>query len=192
MMREIRVTIYEAHELSEEAFDHAYNEWLEHYHYVWGEENRQTLKAFERIFPVKVVYYEYDAYNYSYVFEFTENAIANLTGIRLLRYLYNNYWHDITEGKYYSRRGKSRRSKVIVSFDCPLTGYYLDNVILGPVMDFLRNPREGITFKQLMNECLDAWGQGCVEDVRYCTSQEAFIEECEANGWEFFEDGRRV
>ena len=67
----------------------------------------------------------------------------------------------------------------------------MDNEILDPIYKFLDKPDENCDFKQLMSRCLNAWIEACDNDYQYCTSMEYFIEESQANDWEYTEDGRQ-
>jgi len=199
-MREVTMKVYSVEELSERALERAYYDWCSNSDYPWGEENKKTLLEFERIFPVKVTDWEYGG-GYKYVkFHMTcENEVAELEGFRLAKYIWNNYKNYIYEGKYYSKGkyvdGKyqyvSRRSKINLEKSCPLTGYYLDYDILKPIWGFLDSPRPNITFRDLMEECLEKWVKACEDDYNDYYSIDNFIEIAKVNEWEFYEDGSR-
>lgn len=65
-MRTETIGLYKFDELSDEAKEVAVNWWLkcEASDYVWDRNNRETLKQFEEIFPVKVTNWEYGYHNY--------------------------------------------------------------------------------------------------------------------------------
>lgn len=65
------------------------------------------------------------------------------------------------------------------------TGFYLDDVILGPA----KQPTEGKVFGNVIEECLEAFFSACCEDVKYTQSQEYFAEFAENNEFEFYENG---
>nr|UVY08617.1 MAG: hypothetical protein [Bacteriophage sp.] len=65
------------------------------------------------------------------------------------------------------------------------TGFYLDDVILGPA----KQPTEGKVFGDVIEECLTAFFSACCEDVKYTQSQEYFAEFAENNEFEFYENG---
>jgi hypothetical protein len=46
------------------------------------------------------------------------------------------------------------------------TGFYLDDVILGPA----KQPTEGKVFGDVIEECLEAFFSACCEDVKYTQS----------------------
>lgn len=205
-MRSIQVNVYNINELSEKAKQKAYLSWCSTIDYPWSNENENTLYAFENIFPIKVTHWEYDEARGYIKFRFTDDdTIANLSGIRLMKYLYNNYFNHLYKGRYYSLWRKkenstghkcppkliSRYSKIILDNCCPLTGYCVDDAILEPIYEFLKRPYD-ITFEGLMKKCLDSWITACVEDYAYCYSMEYFIEEALVNDYEYFKDGSRA
>lgn len=65
------------------------------------------------------------------------------------------------------------------------TGFYLDDVILGPA----KQPTEGKVFGNVIEECLEAFFSACCEDVKYTQSQEYFADFAENNEFEFYENG---
>lgn len=65
------------------------------------------------------------------------------------------------------------------------TGFYLDDVILGPA----KQPTEGKFFGNVIEECLEAFFSACCEDVKYTQSQEYFADFAENNEFEFYENG---
>ena len=128
--------VYQFHELTKEAQVKAHSHWVEHFDYTWSEENRNTLQAFERVFKIKVEKWSYDSctYNYCFTSHYSEEE-DNLKGIRLLKYLINNHWNDLYISKTYWGKNykKKRKSRVFVTNDCVLTGYYIDYDILKPI-----------------------------------------------------------
>lgn len=65
------------------------------------------------------------------------------------------------------------------------TGFYLDDVILGPA----KQPTEGKVFGNVIDECLEAFFSACCQDVEYTQSQEYFADFAENNELEFYENG---
>ena len=190
----VRYYIYSIDELSIKAREKAYAKWLEDYDYPWGKENRDTLKAFEKLFPIKVLNWEYGMHENYITFEVIDDDIKNLSGVRLLKYLYNNYFSLLVKSKVYhhpKNPTKQRISKVFYYVDRNLTGYYLDYDILDPLYEFMKNP-VNITFEALMSRCLNSWVQACGLDYEYCISFKEFIEVSNANNWMYFEDGTKA
>ena len=156
--------VYKVDELSFTAKENAYNRWLAGYEYPWQSENMATLKAFEGI----------------------------LCGVRLLKFIVNNYWHSLFKPKTYWHGkdfNKQRRSRISVTEDCVLTGYCADMDILKPIYDFLKAPDKHTNLHDLMDECIGSFFRFCSRDVEDCTDEEAFEHDCEANGYEFLSNG---
>jgi hypothetical protein len=214
-MREQKVKVFKINELSEEAKQAAYQKWYDRDHYYfWSDENAQSLKEFEKIFPVKISNWNYDRYSYDYHLEMTteRDEINNISGWRLAKYIWNNYRNDIFKPKYLKslsekdkliehRRVKSKfyentkvwgntyYSGLNKDTSCVLTGYYMDNEILDPVYKFLEKPDE-TTFEDLMRDCAESFFKACVTDHAWSLSMEYFVDEAENNDWEYTEDGR--
>ncbi|MDD7291720.1 MAG: hypothetical protein PUG86_07940 [Veillonella caviae] len=183
--------VYNFHELTREAQAKAHSHWAEHYDYAWDRENRATLQAFERIFNIKAERWSYDSCTYTYRFtSYYSGEEDNLKGARLLKYLVNNYWNDLYIPKTYWSRNykKKRKSRVFVTNDCVLTGYYMDDEILQPIYDFLKSP-DNTTLYELMDKCLNGFFRACRDDMEHQLSEEAFAESCEYNEFEFLSDG---
>jgi hypothetical protein len=214
-MKKVEINVLTYDELSDEAKERAYNNWLKHHDYAWQDSNTATLKAFCDMFPVKCNDFEYGSGGRDYVsWKFTDDDhIAELSGIRLMAYLWNNFSHKLYKGKYYSldvnkqinhkrvvskllSNGKwfnAYYSAITLNNSCVLTGYCVDDDILKPIYNFLDHPIEPCfkdhTFYDLMDACFNAWLKVCIEDYEYSCSQECFAEDCESNEYEFTEDG---
>ena len=142
------------------AKENAYNRWLAGYEYPWQSENMATLKAFEGIFNIRVCDWRYDGCTCYY--RFTSNYSEEeegLCGVRLLKFIVNNYWHSLFKPKTYWH-GK----------------------------DFNKHDKH-TNLHDLMDECIGSFFRFCSRDVEDCTDEEAFEHDCEANGYEFLSDG---
>ena len=94
--------VYKVDELSFTAKENAYNRWLAGYEYPWQSENMATLKAFEGIFNIRVYDWRYDGCTCYY--RFTSNYSEEeeeLCGVRLLKFIVNNYWYSLFKPKTY-------------------------------------------------------------------------------------------
>jgi hypothetical protein len=199
-MRTQQISIYKFSELPEDAQQRAIDDWRQRDEPAWDSENRESLKAFESLFPISSTDWEYGYHNYiNYKLDYVyDDEIFDLTGIRLLKYLVNNYWDSIYKGKYYSTHGnwvdgnykyKFRHSNCQYESCCPFTGYFMDDILLDPIHEFIKNPNEYTTFEQLLYECLQAWVYACRDDWEYQQSDEYIKEIIEVNGYEFTENG---
>lgn len=165
--------VYNLHELTKEAQAKAHSHWAEHFDYGWADENEKTLQAFEQTFNIKVDRWSYDSCTYWYRFtsHYSEEE-DNLKGTRLLKYLVNNYWNDLYIPKtIWGHNYKTKRkSRVFVTNDCVLTGYYMDYEILQPIYDFLK-VSDNTTLYELMNKCLNGFFKACRDDMEYQLSE---------------------
>lgn len=201
---------YSIDELSNEAKESAYEKWSNTDRYYWaGDEAEATLKEFCRLFDITLNRWEYNAYSHSYRFSIQNNTLCDnekeLSGIRLATYVWNNYAEYISKGKYYSLwskteknerfptmgKLKSRHSKIMMEMDnCPLTGVCYDYYILQPIIDCLTYKKTFSNYEELIDECLHNFFSACVKECEYHESMEYFIEEAQANGYEYDERGK--
>lgn len=214
-MKTKTINVYTFDELSEEAkqkaIDNYRNSGMD---YFWGNDNEKTLNEFAGIFPITINNWQYGGCRGDINFHMTcDDEIIELKGIRLLKYLYNNYEHWLFKGKYYQSfccekekdikhhprlkneqlsNGKyfqSYYSKLQKDTCCVLTGYCIDDDILNPIYEFLKKPTDNINFEDLMQDCLDSWIKACSDDYEYQQSDEAISEHLEANEYEYDETG---
>lgn len=230
-MRETTVNVYSFDELSDEAKERAHENWLANgYEYFWSGEARDTIKAFEREFGVKIRDWQYDAWGHRYSLDTSaiDDDVLNLSGKRARSWFWNNhgdvlltprahYWTHDRDGKLVQAVAADSRKYVSKVFQdrvydgtCPLTGYCLDNDALDPIAHFCfgttwdekskkrvqstcRTIREDgyNTVESILDEAVDSMFTALERDCAYSESMEAFAETCEANGWEFTEDGER-
>lgn len=120
------VTIYSYSELSEEAKTTAYKAWEPDY--AFEADNRRTLDAFCDAFGIEVTEYLYNAYCYEYRW----TGDKEIKGPELEEYVRHR----------------------LALFEP--TGFYLDDVILGPA----KQPTEGKVFGDVIEECLTAFFLG--------------------------------
>lgn len=189
-MRTITEKIYTLSELSDKARERAYRKWLDNYDYPFAYDNRSVLRDFSDIFNLRVDHWEYDTSTYNYRFS-TDNSgeVDELKGERLYKYIMNNFWSKLYLPKiFYKSYEKRRKSKVFFDNECVLTGYYLDDIILKPIYDFLEKPTDK-TYYDLMDDCLDGFFKACRDDYETCCSEENFADESEANEWEYRQNG---
>ena len=162
---------------------------------VWQTENENSLKGFENIFPIKSTNWEYGYQNFiNYKLDTIDyDEVWEFTGIRLLKWLVNNYWNDLFKPKYIGNLESKKGfhpvySKCTFDNSCVLTGYCLDNDILDPIYNFIKKPDES-TLEDLLYDCLQSWVFACRNDYEYQQSDEYITEEILANEYEFTADG---
>lgn len=200
MSRTAKIEVYTIDELSDSAKEKAHEQYCNS-DYDYSGDNEETLKKFEEMLPIKIKEWEYDTYDGRFRFTFEDQfgaSIKYLHGPRLMAYLYNNCFEHLFPGKIYWGNGKDasgntkrRRSRILRTVnECPLTGYYMDNVILEPIYKFL-NEMEDINFHDLISRCLSNWIDACVDDCKDFYSMERFVEISSDNGWEYYENGKQ-
>lgn len=188
-MRTITITkdVYTVDELSSHAFANAYSNYLSRIDYTWSSDWKNTLDAFCSRFCVKLTDYEISTYyKYSFSFEtYTGSNVAQCHGIRLNKFLNNNdrYWYSY---------GKKFVGIEFLAEQCGLTGYCGDYQVLKPIVEAKQYKRIFNSYEELIEACIDNLFKGWLEDMEYEESEECFKEMCEANDWEFDEDGDAV
>lgn len=201
-MKTIKLNIYKITELEDSARETAIENYRQNGYYGWENDNENSLRKFEDIFPIRIKNFEYGNRNYI-DFTFTENEeIEELHGFRLAKYLWNNYKNDIWKGKYYSSRMISTgrktppmynykyiHSKVTREEGYNMTGFHMDYPLLNPIYEFCKAPDDR-NFYDLMKECLENWISDCNKDLEYTQTDEYITEHMEANEYEFLENGK--
>ncbi|MFA5276493.1 MAG: hypothetical protein WC417_06355 [Candidatus Omnitrophota bacterium] len=202
-MEIIEKTYYKFDELSDEAKEKALNkfrEWAAN-DPAWQEENRETLNAFESVFPVKILNWEYGDRNFINFRMQAEDEIRELSGWRLAAYLWNNYGRKLFKGKYYTKpfridengkpHHKFRHSKIILEHDCALTGFYMDNEIFNEIYKYM-SKLDNRDFEQLLSDCLYNWVHACRKDLEWQCSDKVIMEDIKNNDYEFDENGKLI
>ena len=209
-MRTIRTKVYQFSELSKQAKKVAiekYRNSNDQFH--WSEENRESMEKFSDIWPIKVTNWSYGGRGEGVSFNFTEtDEIENLTGQRLATYIWNNYRYSIYSKKWYNGKTPTKHNKyhatnpaapkfttwsryskiTIEKYNCPLTGYCMDNELLDQVWKFLDKP-DNRNFKELLQDCFNDWIKACNADIDYQNSDEFISEELINNDQNFTIDG---
>jgi len=207
-MKTIEIKIYSFSELSEDAKEKAINNYRNSdYDNFYAEELTDSVKAFLELFNIEI-YNRYSHFKLSNI----DASILELQGIRLYKWLINNYYSDLFKPKYiksinreiYSRalickvktghKGNKYTqiySKLNVSNDCILTGVCYDNDILKPIYDFLSRPDKSTTYEDLMQDVENAVTKAYQDIEDWINSDEYIIENIESNDYEFTEDGKR-
>ena len=190
-MRIIKQEVYTFDELSAEAKENVYSYWRNDDYFFYGDDYQESLKAFEKLFRVDVLDWGVDYYSYARLgFNKIEEDVLDLSGVRLMSYLYNNFYDSIYSGKYFR---KNYRSKVTKEYCAPLTGVFSDHYLLDIIVEFMdgKHVKSGYTFQALLEDCVDNWLKGFSDDYDYWCSPEAIKEEIEDGDYEFYEDGTR-
>jgi len=209
-MKTIEIKIYSFSELSEKAKQRAiedYRNSSQNDHYFIYQEAHETVKEFHNLFKTE------EGRN-SWLNIRTEHInddVLNLSGLRLRKYILNNFGNDLFKPQYKGslknktphRRVRIREFKngkfsahyysaVFKTDCCVLTGVCYDEEILKPIYDFLKEGyKGGDTFEDLLNDCMHSLKKSIEAEIEYRNSDECIEEEIEANELEFTEDGKR-
>ena len=116
----------------------------------------------------------------------TLDAFCDAFGIEVTGYEYDAYRYEYRWSAGKEEEGEERIRRGISLFEP--TGFYLDDVILGPA----KQPTDGKVFGDIIEECLTAFFSACCQDVEYTESQDYFADYAENNNLEFYENGIRV
>jgi hypothetical protein len=172
-MRTIEKNIYKFSELSEEAKEKAISKYMENESYFWGDEAIRSLEEFINHFCGKL----------------------NDYGIYWLEPYRNNIRFELSEGKFTD--GELRQ--VIESMgsydpktlkgngDCKFTGYIMDEALTDGARKAYFNGERDI--RELIEAGIKEWQRATQADAEYQYSSAHFTELCEANGYEFYENG---
>ena len=187
-MKTIKINLFRFDELSNESQQIAYKNWLDtEREFFWGEEAVVSIKHALDHFGFDMYDYsiDYSCANQSSVsirrlFDFPDE-INNMAGIRLYKYIHNNY---LFKPAKYNKSGIS-----ILSGNCPLSGYYMDEVFLNEIRNFMIKPYN-ITFYKLMRLCVLNCLKEIQTDYEYQNSFYYFALLSNANEFEFTQDGK--
>lgn len=173
-MRTVTQKIYTIGELSKDAQERAHAQYLEGIDYFWGDEWKESMEEFCKLFPVKVTDYEISTGSptFAHIDLTCSDEIADFSGDALRVYLMQNF-----------------KETIEAKDGCPFTGYCGDESLLTPIRQFLKAKTRNDTMRELMQECLDTWAADWKADMENQESMEYFKEHAEANDYEFLRDG---
>lgn len=209
-MRTIKTVLYNFSELSEGAKEKAIQNHREKYidYSFYYDEIIESVKAVVELFGLKTGN-EYSDIRTGHI----EDTILNLSGIRLYKYLINNYGSKLFTPKYIktldrkvswkpfkctyfkNREGKEFtqiHSKLKTDNSCTLTGVCYDMDILEPVYNFLQSPDKNTTFEELIGDIESAISKTFRDTEDWINSDEFITDEIEANNYEFTEEGKLI
>jgi hypothetical protein len=207
-MKTVTVNIYKFSELSEDAkqkaIDNYRSQGVDQFYY---DEIIDSIKKLSDIFNLKFGR-KYTDIRTGHI----EDNILQLSGVRLYKYLINNYYVDLFRPKYIKCIDREIRCKQFIcevnkykngtistflyskmKYDnsCVLTGVCYDDDILKPIYDFLNKPEKSVTFEDLIQDVECAIQKTFNDTEEWVNSEEYITEIIEANEYEFTEDGNR-
>jgi hypothetical protein len=207
-MKTLELNLYDFSELSEEAQQVALeNVDITDNMEFYADDALETVKEFQRIFPIEYTEIDY-TYGKAYSKYVGEENHRNLSGIRLLKLLENNYLPYLRKGKYRSTQSTTEHpcirvkkydngntfsafySRIFFEYDnCPLTGMCYDYDILKPILDFRKNPLDSITFEELLQDCLISLAKSLENEYDYLASEEGKKQHLIESDTQFLESG---
>lgn len=199
-MRTATINIYKFEELSEQAKQTAIESYRQdisyHFGYHWMDEWIDSLKTFSDMLGIVIKDYKFSPYCYSDI-KWEYYADYEVVGLRLRTWIINNWLPSLRKGNYYSKGKyvngmysyKYRHSNISFDYCCPLTGYFGDDTLIQPILDFVKNPIANYTIRDVIEDCMDSFIKAVVSDMEYQDSDEYISEHIIANDYEFNEDG---
>jgi len=188
------ITIYQFDELTEESKQKAIDNFKygdNQFDYIWSDA-QETLKHFNE--------------NIAYMLIRMNNQ--DLTGFRLRKWILNNLYNDLFKPKFIGNINKIVKHKrlknnyykngnisshyysaINVNDSCVLTGVCYDDDILKPIYDFLNNPCEHTTFKDLINKCKDSLNNSIEKEINWHYTDEGKIEHLSQQDYVYSENG---
>lgn len=206
-MRTIRAKVYKFNELSNEGKEKAIERYRNKDNYDGNfDEIEESVKKVVELFNLKTGRNDIRTGH-------IDDSILELKGVRLYKYIVNNYWSELFTPTYIKSVDRELRckqficevnkdykgnpytmlfSKIKTDNSCVLTGVCYDNDILQPVYDFLKMPDKTTTFADLISDIEGAITKTYSNEEEWINSDEYIQEQIEANEYEFTADGRMV
>ncbi len=209
-MRTIRIKLYKFDELSNDAKEKAI-EWYRSGSddsQIYADELIDSINALTELFNLKTGR-EYTDIRTGHI----DDNILQLKGVRLYKYLINNYYDDLFKPIYIKSFDKAVRCKQFIcnvkkdykgdnytqiysklkrDNSCVLTGVCYDMDILQPVYDFLEKIDISETFEGLISSIESAITKAFRSIEEDVNSSEYITEQIQANEYEFTKDGKRA
>lgn len=171
-MRTIERAVYKYDELSDDAKEYARQKFNESEPYHWGDDAIESIEALARHFSGSVKDYELDWLEPGRCSGFTF-SMPDMPAKEIKERL-------AQLGSYNKRTGKGHG-------DCKLTGVFTDEECIDGFRSAWRGGERDLS--NLMHAAGEHLQSACMKDYEYQLSEEAFRETCEANGYEFYENG---
>jgi hypothetical protein len=179
-MKTVEITLYDFDELSEEVQQRVINKYRNEGDMdFWRDEYEKTLELFCDIFNIKVNEWAI-CYRKAILFDFNhDDDVRELSGVRAVKWFWNNGYQKCMKGKYYHKNRKHRHSKILLEADnCPLTGVCSDDYILEPLIEFMKKP-DSSTVYEVLEKCLERWLNAMESDYEETQEDEYIIEQLE-------------
>jgi hypothetical protein len=212
-MKTISINLYSFNELSEAAKEKAIqkvrNNNPNDYSYIYDEAYK-TVKEFHKIFPTSLGLRSWLDYRNN-----LDKDIINLTGLRLHKYILNNYGNYLFKAAYRGslstnehishkriksplevnkegNRFNTYYSAIFKDNSCVLTGVCYDDDLLKPIYQFLESncKDESINIIDLFDECFNSLRKSIESEIEWNESDEGIKDFIESNDYEFTKEGK--
>lgn len=184
------VKIYQFDELSENVKQRLIEKEYENFEFAfYVDEWANTVKAISRLIGGRYDY-KIGLWGYSYLtFVDYQTPEEEVYGNRAVAWLYNNWMQYTYEGKYYSKNGKHKHSKIIKDTDCVFTGICYDCNFWETFNLFKEEVKKGkeLTVSDFIAMLEEALTHDIVDELEALTSEEGLTEYLSQN--EYYEDG---
>lgn len=185
------IKIYQFDELSENVKQRLIEKEYENFEiYFYVDEWANTVKAISRLIGGRYDY-EISLYRNSHL-EFInyQEPEEEVYGNRAVTWIYNNWMQYTYKGKYYSKNGKHRHSKIIK--DCVFTGICYDCNFWETFNLFKEEAKKGkeLTVSDFIAMLEEALTHDIVDRLEALASEEGLTEYLSQN--EYYEDGEIV
>lgn len=172
-MRTARINVCKFSELNAKSKEHAKYKYASEEGYQWSTEAMASITALANHFDGSIKDWSVD---------FFESSYSSMSF---------NMPDDMSKKEIRERLkglGTYNRTTLTGNGDCKLTGMALDeDAIDGFRIAFIRGKETDL--EKLMQAAFKTWLKACQDDCAYQYTDEAFGEHCDANEYEFTEDG---
>ena len=191
-MKTISVNIYSFNELSKEAKQVAISNYRDSNldtSFIYNEAYA-TVKEFNKLFNTKEGCDSWLDIRHGHI----DDSILKLKGLRLRKYILNNFYDSLFKNKYIKQVNKNPvYSKINKDNCCVLTGVCYDQDILDPIYNFLKlKDFDNTTFEDLLEDCMKSLGKSIRSEEEAMNEDDYIIDEINSNDYEFYENGKLV
>lgn len=212
-METIQINLYSFEELSEDAKKIALKNYEPFTDFIY-DDAYESVKKFNELFGLKEGSRSWLDYNF---WDYDDNQ-KELKGLRLRKYILNNFGHGLYGRKFYNSIGNNRiinhpcikinyydmskgaivnlsnfyYSRIQFDTSCVLTGVCYDDDLLKPIYDFIAykdaKNMDHWTLKDIFDDCFASLNKSIESEVEYRNSDEAKIEDMQ--DYKFTENGK--
>lgn len=192
-MKTLTIKTYKFEELSEEVQNRLIENYTPFTDYIYDDAYK-TVKKFNELFDIS----EGSLSWLDFKTNFDEN-VEQLTGLRLRKYIINNYGYALFKHKYIGNLKNREKftpvySKIQKDNCCVLTGVCYDDSMLMPIYKFIeyKNPIEfkNYTIEDLIEDCFDNLKQDIEDEVGSRYSESSKVDELINEDKDYLIDGR--